>query len=172
MNKRTYKLPRKVMDKVRRDYTDDLDIVDRNGWNYLDRVGRGYFNSNVDMDAQAVRFDQPLDWLNGQSVYMLLVHRQLQMATHLFAFEIPLWHVEHVLERLHREVFFVPELKNRFQEIILDGWIEHRDDPEIHTHPKNWWSRGEASQVIMRKYPQEYWRYITFIFTHKHDNAL
>ena len=172
MNKKTYKLPRKVMDKARRDFTNDKDILNPHGLNYLDRVSRGYFNSNVDMDAMAVRFDQPLDWLDGQSVYMLLVYRQLQTAVYLGSFEIPLWHIEHVLERLHREVYFVPELRNRFHELILDGWIEHRDNPEKRTYPITWWSRGDVSQAMMRNYPPEYRRYMTFIFVHQLDNAL
>ena len=122
MPKKQYKLPATVIGKLRDTYTNAHDIVDDWGLNYLQRVADSYRVRTFDLDAQARRFNQPVTWLEGQGEYMTLACYQLEMLSAALRHEIPLWHCEHVLGVLHREVYAVPELRERFVELMDEGW--------------------------------------------------
>lgn len=172
MKQKTYKVPGRIVEKLRKDFTDSLDVVNHHGLNYIERVSHSYHNAELDYDALATRFDQPLTWLDGSGLYMALVYHQLNLLSRTLGFGIPLWHCDYVISRLHNEVFFVPELQRYFEHLMIEGWKEHRDDVGRELPIYNWDRKDEISRIIMRSYDNAYHRYMTIHFRDKVINAL
>lgn len=172
MPKKQYKLPATIIGKLRDTYANEHDIVDNWGLNYLQRVADSYRVRTFDLDAQARRFNQPVTWLEGQGEYMTLACYQMEMLSGALRHEIPLWHCEHVLGVLHREVYAVPELRERFVELMTEGWERYTSTRSPLDIVWNETMKRGVSEAIMRGYPPVYHRYMTLRFSDSNPHAL
>ena len=172
MGKKHYALPKRVIDKARKDYGEVDDLVNIWGVDYLQRMQRSYHGRSLDLDTQSRLYTTENDWLYSQGEYLRIVSVQLDMLIEILQEDVPLWHCELVFPCIHTEVYGVPALKREIVHIVVSGWHEHLHRIDTDEEYPDGGTRVERNTRIMRSYPLDYHRYFTIPMADKVNGGI